>query len=130
MMSLSSVRLDKWLWAARFFKTRGLAQTAVESGRVFVNQERVKVAHSLRAGDQIHLRQGDISRTLQVLELSDRRGAAVVAQTLYLETPESVKKREELQQIKRFSGEPARSIEEGRPTKRDRRKLDGFSKGF
>jgi ribosome-associated heat shock protein Hsp15 len=129
-MLLSSVRLDKWLWAARFFKTRGLAQTAVEGGRVFVNQERVKVAHALRTGDEIHLRQGEISRTLHVLELSDQRGSAILAQALYLETAESVKKRTELQQIKRFSGEPARSIEEGRPTKRDRRKLDDFSKGF
>jgi ribosome-associated heat shock protein Hsp15 len=129
-MTLSSIRLDKWLWAARFFKTRGLAQTAIENGRVLVNQERVKVAYSVKAGDELLLRQNDISRTLHVVTISDKRGAAPVAQSLYLETPESVVKREEALQIKRFSSEPARSIEEGRPTKRDRRRIEDLSKGY
>jgi ribosome-associated heat shock protein Hsp15 len=129
-MTLPSLRLDKWLWAARFFKTRGLAQTAIENGRVLVNQERVKVAYGVKVGDEILLRQGDISRTLHVLVLSDKRGAAPVAQSLYLETAESVLKREEALQIKRFSTEPARSIEEGRPTKRDRRRIEDLSKGY
>lgn len=129
-MNLTSVRLDKWLWAARFFKTRGLAQTAIENGRVFVNQERVKVAYAVKIGDQLVLRQSDISRTLQVLMISDKRGAAPVAQALYVESAESISKREEAVQIKRFSSEPARSIEEGRPTKRDRRRIESLSKGY
>jgi ribosome-associated heat shock protein Hsp15 len=129
-MTLHSVRLDKWLWAARFFKTRGLAQTAIENGRVLVNKERVKVAYAVKAGDELLLRQNDISRTLEVLIISDKRGAAPVAQTLYFESPESVAKREEALQIKRFTSEPARSIEEGRPTKRDRRRIENLSKDY
>ncbi len=129
-MTLTSLRLDKWLWAARFFKTRGLAQTSIENGRVLVNQERVKVAYAVKVGDELLLRQGDISRTLEVLIISDKRGAAPVAQTLYMESAESVAKREEALQIKRFSSEPARSIEEGRPTKRDRRRIESLSKGY
>jgi ribosome-associated heat shock protein Hsp15 len=129
-MTLTSIRLDKWLWAARFFKTRGLAQTAIEHGRVLVNQERVKVAYAVKVGDKLLLRQSDISRTLEVLIISDKRGAAPVAQTLYMESAESVAKREEALQIKRFSSEPARSIEEGRPTKRDRRRIEHLSKGY
>jgi ribosome-associated heat shock protein Hsp15 len=129
-MTLNSVRLDKWLWAARFFKTRGLAQTAIENGRVLVNKERVKVAYAVKAGDELLLRQNDISRTLEVLIISDKRGAAPVAQTLYFESPESVAKREEALQIKRFSSEPARTIEEGRPTKRDRRRIENLSKDY
>ena len=129
-MTLTSLRLDKWLWAARFFKTRGLAQTAIENGRVLVNQERVKVAYAVKVGDELLLRQSDISRTLEVLIISDKRGAAPVAQTLYMESAESLAKREEALQIKRFSSEPARSIEEGRPTKRDRRRIESLSKGY
>jgi ribosome-associated heat shock protein Hsp15 len=127
---LTSVRLDKWLWAARFFKTRGLAQTAIENGRVLVNKERVKVAYLVRIGDELLLRQSDISRTLHVSQVSDKRGAAPVAQSLYVETPESVAKREEAMQLKRFSSEPARSIEEGRPTKRDRRRIESLNKEY
>lgn len=129
-MTLNSVRLDKWLWAARFFKTRGLAQTAIENGRVLINKERVKVAYAVKVGDELLLRQNDISRTLEVLMVSDKRGAAPVAQTLYFESPESVAKREDAMQIKRFSSEPARSIEEGRPTKRDRRRIENLNKGY
>ncbi len=129
-MTLTSIRLDKWLWAGRFFKTRGLAQTAIENGRVLVNQERVKVAYAVKVGDKLSLRQNDISRTLEVRLISDKRGAAPVAQTLYFESPESVAKREEALQLKRFSSEPARSIEEGRPTKRDRRRIEHLSKDY
>ncbi len=129
-MTLNSVRLDKWLWAARFFKTRGLAQTAIENGRVLINKERVKVAYALKVDDELLLRLNDISRTLKVLIVSDQRGAAPVAQTLYFEPPESVARREEALQIKRFSSEPARSIEEGRPTKRDRRRIENLNKGY
>ncbi len=129
-MTLNSLRLDKWLWAARFFKTRGLAQTAIENGRVLVNQERVKVAYAVKIGDELLLRQNNISRTLEVRIISDKRGAAPVAQTLYFESPESVAKREEALQIKRFTSEPARSIEEGRPTKRDRRRIENLSKDY
>ncbi len=128
--SMDSVRLDKWLWAARFYKTRGLAQTAIEAGRVFVNQHRVKVAQALRVGDEVLIRQGDVSRTLRVLALSDLRGAAPVAQGLYAETPESVLARDELARQRRLAAEPALAIEEGRPTKRDRRRLEDLRKGY
>jgi ribosome-associated heat shock protein Hsp15 len=129
-MTLNSVRLDKWLWAARFFKTRGLAQAAIENGRVLVNKERVKVAYAVKVGDELVLRLTDISRTLEVLLISDKRGSAPVAQTLYFESPESIAKREEQLQMKRFSSDPARSIEEGRPTKRDRRRIENLNKGY
>jgi ribosome-associated heat shock protein Hsp15 len=127
---LTTVRLDKWLWAARFFKTRGLAQTAIENGRVLVNKERVKVAYSVKVGDELLLRQNDISRTLEVRALSDKRGAAPVAQALYFESPESIAKREEAMQRRKFSTEPALSIDEGRPTKRDRRRIENLSKDY
>ena len=126
----TSLRLDKWLWAARFYKTRGLAQTAIENGRVFVAQERVKVAHQVKVGDEIVLRLPDFTRTLRVLVISDKRGPAPVAQTLYEETVESVLKREEAAQRKRLATEPALSIEEGRPTKKDRRRLEGLTRDF
>lgn len=126
---MDAMRLDKWLWAARFFKTRGLAQTAIGNGRVYVRQERVKVAYSLRVGDEMLIRQGDISRTLRVLALADKRGSATVAQALYEETPESIAKREAQSELRRFANEPASAIEDGRPTKRDRRRLEDL-KGF
>jgi ribosome-associated heat shock protein Hsp15 len=130
MSELATVRLDKWLWAARFFKTRSLAQTAIENGRVFVNQERVKVAHLLKVGSELHIRHGEVARTVQVLRLSEQRGAAPIAQTLYEESAQSIQHREHQRDLRRFSTEPARSILDGRPTKRDRRVLDHVVKGF
>jgi ribosome-associated heat shock protein Hsp15 len=116
-------RIDKWLWAARFFKTRGLAQDAIENGRVLVDDERIKVARTLRVGETVTVRVADVVRTVIVRELSEQRGPAPVAQRLYEETAESVAAREAARERRRFAAEPALAIE-GRPTKRDRRALD------
>jgi ribosome-associated heat shock protein Hsp15 len=117
------VRIDKWLWAARFFKTRGLAQDAIENGRVLVDDERIKVARTLRVGETVTVRVADVVRTVVVRELSEQRGPAPVAQRLYEETAGSVAAREAARERRRFAAEPALAIE-GRPTKRDRRALD------
>jgi len=117
------MRIDKWLWAARFFKTRGLAQDALEAGRVQVEGERVKTARMLRVGERVFVRTGEVERTVVVQELSEQRGPASVAQRLYAETPVSVAAREADRERRRLFSEPARAIE-GRPTKRDRRAID------
>jgi ribosome-associated heat shock protein Hsp15 len=117
------------LWAARFFKTRGLAQQAIEAGRVLVDGERVKVARALRAGEGVTIRVGDQEQCVEVLVLSEQRGPATVARTLYRETPESVARREALALQRRLAPEPAWAIEQGRPTKRDRRKMERFQGG-
>jgi len=121
---LQSIRLDKWLWAARFFKTRGLAQQAIEAGRVLVDDDRVKVARALRPGERITVRIGEQEQQVEVLALSERRGPATVARALYRETPESLARREEAAAQRRLAPEPAWSIEQGRPTKRDRRLIE------
>lgn len=118
------VRLDKWLWAARLYKTRGLAAEEIGRGRVTVNGQAVKAAREVKPGDLIAVRQGPLVRTLQVLGLSVQRGPAPVAQALYAETPESTAARERAAEQRRLGGaEPAGSIEQGRPTKRDRRQI-------
>ncbi len=116
------VRLDKWLWAARFYKTRGLAQTAVEKGHVLVGGERVKVARNLRVGELLSITIGDVEREVEVAGLSDARRSAPIAQTLYRETAESIARREAQAQRRKLYREPAHAIV-GRPTKRDRRDL-------
>lgn len=122
--SPDALRLDKWLWAARFFKTRGLAQEAIDAGRVLVAGERVKTARMLRIGDLITIRVGDFEQQVLVRGLSSLRGPAPVARELYLETEDSARRRHEQASLHRLAIEPAWSIEEGRPTKRDRRQLD------
>jgi ribosome-associated heat shock protein Hsp15 len=117
------LRLDKWLWAARFFKTRSLAQQAIESGRVLLNEQRVKPAHVLKISDFVSVRVGDFAWRIQVKSLSERRGPASEARKLYDETAESRAERERRVQLRRLSAEPAAGIK-GRPTKRDRRRLD------
>jgi ribosome-associated heat shock protein Hsp15 len=117
------MRVDKWLWAARFFKTRGLAQDALEAGRVTVGGERVKTARALRVGETVQIRIGEVARTVRVLGLSEQRGPAVVAQQLDEESAESVAAREAARERRRLFDEPAQAIE-GRPTKRDRRAID------
>ncbi len=117
------VRLDKWLWAARFFKTRALAAEEADKGRVQVNGAAAKPARELHVGDRIRLRQGVVVREVDVLLLSAVRGPAAVAQTLYQETPDSVAGRERAAAARRLAPEPAASLEQGRPTKRDRRHL-------
>jgi ribosome-associated heat shock protein Hsp15 len=121
---LQSIRLDKWLWAARFFKTRGLAQQAIEAGRVLVEDDRIKVARALRVGERVTVHIGDQEQQVEVLGLSEQRGPATVARMLYRETPESLARREEEASRRRLAPEPAWSIEQGRPTKRDRRLIE------
>jgi ribosome-associated heat shock protein Hsp15 len=121
---LERQRIDKWLWAARFFKTRALAVEAIERGRVQVAGQSVKPAREVKQGDVIEVRQAQIERTVVVCGLSAQRGPAPVAQKLYQETPESVTKRELAATQQRLAPEPAHAIDHGRPTKRDRRDID------
>jgi len=119
-----SMRLDKWLWAARFFKTRSLASQEITKGRVQVNQQMVKPARDLKPGDTLWIKRGDTSVTVVVQALSHVRGPAPVAQRLYTETPESAAAREKAAEMRRLAPEPARHLEHGRPTKRDRRLIE------
>lgn len=121
---MDSQRIDKWLWAARFYKTRSLAVDEIGKGRVEVNGQSVKPAREVRMGDLVLLRQGPVTTTVQVLGLSLQRGPAPVARQLYLETPESAAARAQAAEQRRLAREPALSIAEGRPTKRDRRQLE------
>jgi len=120
---LDRLRLDKWLWAARLFKTRALAAEEVSVGRISVNELPAKPARELKAGDRLHLRQGPLTRELLVRGLSAQRGPASVAVLLYEETHASIAAREALALRRRQGVEPADSLEHGRPTKRDRREL-------
>ena len=120
------VRLDKWLWAARFYKTRALAVEEISKGRVEVNGQSAKPSRDVKVGDLLALRQGVVMREVKVLGLSHVRGPAPVAQALYAETPESIAAREKIAEQRRLAPEPAQAITDnrtGRPTKVDRRKL-------
>ncbi len=117
------MRLDKWLWAARLYKTRSLAAAEVTMGRVSVNGLAAKPAREVRAGDLLLLRQGPVQRTLEVRGVSAQRGPAPVAQLLYAETADSLAARAAAADRRRMGVEPADSLAEGRPTKRDRRQL-------
>ena len=121
---MEKIRIDKWLWAARFYKTRSLATDEIGKGRVSVNDQSAKASREVKVGDTVSARQGDITRTVIVLGISDQRGPAPVAQALYTETPESIQLREKISLQRRLSREPALSIEQGRPTKRNRRELE------
>ena len=120
------VRLDKWLWAARFFKTRSLATEAVSGGKVEVNGERAKPAKAIKPGDEIRLRLGPYEHILIVRDLAERRGPAAVAQTLYQETDASRQARERLAEQLRLAPGGFGYEEKGRPTKKDRRELTRF----
>lgn len=124
----SKLRLDKWLWAARFFKTRTLAGQAVEGGRVRLNGERTKPGHALKPGDMLVVHIGEYEWQLVVRELSDRRGPAMVARTLYEEDPQSVAKRQQQMEARKLQAEPAQALR-GRPTKKDRRALERQRRG-
>ncbi len=117
------VRIDKWLWAARFYKTRALAIQAVELGKVTINGERTKPAKSLHVGDTLAIRRGPYRTVVVVRELSLRRGPAADAQNLYQETAESIAARAEVAQRLH---QDARPDARGRPTKRDRRQVAAF----
>lgn len=122
------VRVDKWLWAARFYKTRALAVAAIEGGKVTMAGERVKPARLLRAGDELRIRLGAFEHIVAVRDLSERRGPAAVAALLYEETAESRANREKLAEQLRLA--PAAFVQDkGRPTKRDRRELDRLRDG-
>lgn len=121
----AGVRLDKWLWAARFFKTRSLAQQAIEGGKVKLNGENTKPAKEARAGDELGINIGGYEWAIRVLDVSDKRGSASVAQKLYEESEESRAKRAVEALRRRRFNEPASTLK-GRPTKRDRRVLDDW----
>ena len=117
------MRLDKWLWAARFFRTRSLAQQAITAGRVKLNEARVKPAHELKVGDSVVLKKEDLEWKVVIRLLSDKRGPAEEARKLYEESAESRAERERRGDLRRWGAEPAAGLK-GRPTKRDRRRLD------
>ena len=119
----TSVRLDKWLWAARFYRTRTLAAQAIAAGQVRVDGERVKPAHTVRAASRVAVRKQEVTYDVEVTGVSEQRGSAGMAALLYRETPESIAAREAAIEKRRASrSTPAM----GRPTKRDRRKLEDF----
>ena len=120
---MDSIRIDKWLWAARFFETRSLATEEVGKGRVQIAQQDVKPSREVRLGDTVVLWQASVKRTVVVKGISGTRGGAPVAQTLYEETAQSVQERAQAAEQRRLHAEPALAIAHGRPTKRDRRDL-------
>ena len=120
------MRVDKWLWAARFFKTRSLAQQAIAAGRVKLNEARVKPSHELKAGDALGIRVGDYEWQIVVKLLSDKRGPAEQARKLYEETEASRAERARRMDLRRWGAEPANALK-GRPTKRDRRQIEDFT---
>ena len=129
-MTSERLRIDKWLWAARFFKTRSLAADQIGKNRVQVNGEVAKASREVKPGDTVAVRQGQVTRTVTVLGLSAQRGPAPVAQQLYQETADSIAEQAAMREQRRFAQEPALSIEQGRPTKRERRDLDQAAPGW
>jgi ribosome-associated heat shock protein Hsp15 len=125
---VEQVRIDKWLWAARFFKTRSAATAAVTGGHVHVDGERVKPAREVRAGDTIEIRRDEVRWTVVVSALAERRGPASVAATLYEETAESVEARER-QRLERRLARPIGADLGARPTKQARRRIEALRRG-
>ena len=125
---MDRLRIDKWLWAARFFKTRSLAADEIGKNRVQVNGDIAKASREVKAGDTVAIRLGAVTRTVLVRGLSGQRGPAPVAQQLYEETPESIAAQSAAREQRRMGSEPALAIVQGRPTKRDRRELDGAAR--
>ena len=126
--STDRTRLDKWLWAARFFKHRTLATDAVEGGKVQLNGIRVKPAKDVKIGDRVEIQLAEARFTLIVTGIAEKRGSATVAQTLYAETPESIAARETAREERKFAATPGADLH-GRPTKRDRRMIGRFNSG-
>lgn len=120
---MDKLRIDKWLWVARFYKTRSLAVDEIGRGRVQVNGQDAKPSREVKPGDTVTLRQGPMQRTVIVRGVSAARGPAPVAQQLYEETAQSIAARERAAEQHRLAPEPALTIAQGRPTKRDRRDL-------
>ncbi len=126
----NAIRVDKWLWAARFYKTRSMAQTAVAGGKVRLNGERVKVAKEVKPGDLLVIRIAEYEWSVAVTALSEKRGSAEIARTLYKENEESIAKR--LAQIadrRAQAGVWGEREGKGRPTKRERREVERFKRG-
>jgi len=123
---MDGTRIDKWLWAARFFKTRELASKACEMGRIDSNGVRAKPAREVRVGDQLHINNGAVEFAIEVLAVSQQRGPAAVAQTLYRESEASIEARRKASEERRLLG-PIAAISTGRPSKRDRRLIHSFS---
>lgn len=124
---MTRVRLDKWLWAARFFKTRSLAKQAIEGGKVHVNGARSKSSRDIEVGMTLAIRQGWDEKIVVVRALSDKRGSAPQAALLYEETPESLAKREREAQLRKAQ-RAMMPVTEGRPSKQDRRKIHRFKR--
>ena len=119
---MSPVRIDRWLWAARFFKTRSLAKAAVEGGKVHVDGQRSKPAKAVRVGQTVEVRKGTVLMTVIVRDLAEQRGSAPIAQTLYEETPESIEKRE-IMSSRRKLERAGLQVPSTKPSKKDRRDL-------
>jgi ribosome-associated heat shock protein Hsp15 len=126
---LTSLRIDKWLWAARFFKTRSLASEAIHAGHVKLNGHTVKPARDLRPGDTLELSIGDVKWTVLVRAINDQRRPAAEAQQLYEETPESSERRQRIREAQRLAPTPGSDLR-GRPTKKARRQIRGFNENY
>lgn len=127
---MERLRIDKWLWAARFYKTRSLASEEIDKGRVEINGHEVKPAREVKVGDIVAMRREGVTRTVVVKGISLVRGSAPAAQLLYEETAESLLAREKAAEQRKYAKEPALSIQDGRPTKRGRRELDDVQRGW
>lgn len=127
---MDRIRIDKWLWAARFYKTRTLSADEVDRGRVQLNGQDVKPAREVKPGDTVAVRQGPVLRTVVVRGISGTRGPAPVAQALYEETADSLQARAQQAEQRRLAPEPALAQVHGRPTKRERRVLDEANGGW
>ena len=121
---MDRLRIDKWLWASRFYKTRSLAADEIDKGRVSVNGAGVKPSKELKVGDTVEIHMGPVSREVIVTSLTDKRGSAALAALMFSETQASVAKRLAAAEQRRLAPEPALSLAQGRPTKRDRRTLE------
>ena len=129
-MESEKVRIDKWLWAARFFKTRSIAVQNINKDRIQINGQNVKPAREVKIGDTVLIKMPREHKTVVVKGLSQVRGPAPVAQQLYEETPESIAERERRAELRRLAPEPAHQIRSGRPTKRQRRDIERFTNKF
>ena len=121
---MDRLRIDKWLWASRFYKTRSLAADEIDRGRVSVNGVGVKPSKELKVGDAVEIQMGPVSRHVIVTSLTDKRGSAPLAALMFSETEASLAKRLAAAEQRRLAPEPALSLAQGRPTKRDRRTLE------
>jgi len=126
-VSMDEVRLDKWLWAARFYKTRSLATAAISGGHVHLNTERIKPAKAVKLGDTVRIRKGSMEMTVSVDAISSKRGSATIAQALYTESAESIALRE--QSRARIRAENAGAVMDHKPNKQERRELMKVKKG-